>query len=112
MSSYTLFFIEGYYRTIYGEKYDSIRYDHLTEILNKILAERPKNAVDIFEQYSRQLKEERFRSKTDHLRDVYVPQTQFEDAKKLIELFQVLEMTRIWGKKKLLDACLFPYFMR
>ncbi|XP_046605104.1 radial spoke head protein 6 homolog A [Neodiprion virginianus] len=69
------------------ESGDSL-YDHLTDVLNKILAERPKNAVDIFEQYSRQLKEERFRSRKDHLRDLYVPPAQYEDAKKLIELFR------------------------
>lgn len=45
--------------------------------------------MDIFEQYSRQLKEERFKEKTDHLRDLYVPPAQYEDAKKLMELFQV-----------------------
>lgn len=65
------------------------RYDHLTELLAKILAERPRNAVNIFEQYSRKLKEERFKTKTDHLRDLYVPPVQYDDAKKLIRLFQV-----------------------
>lgn len=55
----------------------------------KILAERPKNAVDIFEEFSRRVKEERFKTKSHHFRDVYVPPTQFEDAKKIIKLFQV-----------------------
>lgn len=65
------------------------RYDHLTELLAKLLAEQPRNAVDIFEEYSRKLKEERFKTKTDHLRDLYVPPVQYDDAKKLIKLFQV-----------------------
>lgn len=65
------------------------RYDHLTELLAKLLAEQPRNAIDIFEEYSRKLKEERFKTKTDHLRDLYVPPVQYDDAKKLIKLFQV-----------------------
>ncbi|KAI4481115.1 hypothetical protein M0804_009741 [Polistes exclamans] len=63
-------------------------YDHLSELLAKILSEKPKNAVDIFEVYSRRLKEERYKTQTDHLRDVYVPPGQYENAKKLIDLFQ------------------------
>ncbi|KAF3424064.1 hypothetical protein E2986_07360 [Frieseomelitta varia] len=69
------------------ESGDSL-YDHLTEVLAKILAERPKNAVDIFEEFSRRVKEERFKTKSHHFRDVYVPPTQSEDAKKIIKLFQ------------------------
>ncbi|XP_025991672.2 radial spoke head protein 6 homolog A [Solenopsis invicta] len=69
------------------ESGDSL-YDHLIELLAKILAERPQNAVDIFEEYSRKLKEERLKTKTDHLRDLYIPPLQYDDAKKLIKLFQ------------------------
>ncbi|CAL1675127.1 unnamed protein product [Lasius platythorax] len=69
------------------ESGDSL-YDHLTELLAKLLAEQPRNAVDIFEEYSRKLKEERFKTKTDHLRDLYIPPVQYDDAKKLIKLFQ------------------------
>ncbi|KAK2580599.1 hypothetical protein KPH14_007718 [Odynerus spinipes] len=70
-----------------SESGDSL-YDHLSDLLAKILAERPRNAVDVFEEYSRRLKEERFKTQTDHLRDVYVPPARYEDAKKLIQLFQ------------------------
>ncbi|KYN21616.1 Radial spoke head protein 4 like protein A [Trachymyrmex cornetzi] len=69
------------------ESGDSL-YDHLIELLAKILAERPPNVVDIFEEYSRKLKEERFKIKTDYLRDLYIPPVQYDDAKKLIKLFQ------------------------
>ncbi|CAK9808035.1 Radial spoke head protein 4 homolog A [Anthophora plagiata] len=69
------------------ESGDSL-YDHLTEVLAKILEERPKNAVDIFEEYSRRIKEERFKTQSQHLRDVYVPPAQYEDAKKLVKLFK------------------------
>jgi len=61
----------------------------LTELLEKILSEQPSNAVDIFEQYSRRIKDERFKTKTDHLQDLYVPPAQYDDARKLIKLFQV-----------------------
>ncbi|XP_030763853.1 LOW QUALITY PROTEIN: radial spoke head protein 6 homolog A-like [Sitophilus oryzae] len=47
-------------------------YDHLTEVLNKILAERPENIIDFFEEYSRKVKERRYRPLTDHLEDVFV----------------------------------------
>lgn len=66
-----------------------LRYDHLVELLAKILAERPRNAVDVFEEYSKKLKEERFKTKKDYLRDLYIPPVQYDDAKKLIKLFQV-----------------------
>ncbi|XP_017890081.1 radial spoke head protein 6 homolog A [Ceratina calcarata] len=66
-------------------------YDHLTEVLARILAEKPKNAVDIFEAYSRRVKEERFKTQAHHLRDVYVPPAQFEEAKKIIKLFKGVE---------------------
>ncbi|XP_016910173.2 radial spoke head protein 6 homolog A isoform X1 [Apis cerana] len=72
------------------ESGDSL-YDHLTEVLAKILTERPKNAVDIFEEFSRKVKEQRFKTKSSHLRDMYVPPTQFEHAKKIIKLFKKLE---------------------
>lgn len=66
-----------------------LRYDHLIELLAKILAEQPQNVVDIFEEYSKKLKEKRFKIKMDHLRDLYISPVQYDDAKKLIKLFQV-----------------------
>lgn len=69
-----------------------IRYDHLTEVLNKILAERPENVIDFFEEYSRKVKEKRFRPMTDHLEDVYIPPQQYEMAKKLMTLLKVLHL--------------------
>lgn len=67
----------------------TFRYDHLIELLTKILTEQPRNAVDIFEEYSRKLKMMKFKTKTDYLRDLYIPPVQYDDAKKLIKLFQV-----------------------
>ena len=73
--------------------------------MSKILAERPRNALDIFEDYSRKLKEERFKTQTDHLRDIYIPPIQYENAKRLLKLFEVIKIKSlmiyrsIWNKK-------------
>ena len=45
------------------------RYDHLTRLLTKLLDERPPNAVDLFEDFSRKVKESRFVSNADNLLD-------------------------------------------
>lgn len=58
-------------------------------MLGKILAERPKNVVDFFEEYSRRVKEERFKTNANHIRDLYVPPARYENARKIIELFKV-----------------------
>uniref|UniRef100_A0A0C9QX34 RSPH4A protein n=1 Tax=Fopius arisanus TaxID=64838 RepID=A0A0C9QX34_9HYME len=63
-------------------------YDHLSELLAKILSERPKNAVDLFENYSKELKEERLRVKSN-LHDLYLPPPEYTEAEKLIKLFRV-----------------------
>lgn len=70
------------------------RYDHLTEVLNKILAERPENVIDFFEEYSRKVKEKRFRPMTDHLEDIYIPPEQYEMAKKLMTFLKVLHFVK------------------
>ncbi|XP_076234627.1 radial spoke head protein 4a [Calliopsis andreniformis] len=82
------------------ESGDSL-YDHLTEVLAKILAERPKNAVDIFEEYSRRVKEERFKTQNNHLRDLYVPPAQYEAAKKIMKLFQSVQTTDVGEEERL-----------
>ncbi|XP_066585645.1 radial spoke head protein 6 homolog A [Prorops nasuta] len=63
-------------------------YDHLAELLSKILSERPSNAIDIFEEYSKKLKAERYKSEPTYIREVYVPHVQYEHATKIIKLFQ------------------------
>ncbi|KAK0076693.1 hypothetical protein PV326_010585, partial [Microctonus aethiopoides] len=64
-------------------------YDHLSELLEKILTERPKNAVDVFEEYSKQLKNERMKINT-RIREVYIPPQHHEESQQLIELFKSL----------------------
>ncbi|CAG2064192.1 unnamed protein product [Timema podura] len=68
------------------------RYDHLTDLLNKIISEKPENVVEYFEEYSRKLKEARFRPETDHLQDFYVPPEDFELANKLMPMFEVISL--------------------
>ncbi|CAD6209041.1 GSCOCG00003689001-RA-CDS [Cotesia congregata] len=62
-------------------------YDHLSELLAKILSEQPQNAVDFFEEYSRQLKEKRI--KKSSIQKVYVTPTEFVETTRIIKLFQV-----------------------
>lgn len=46
-----------------------VRYDHLAKVLNRILTERPTNAVDIFEDVCRREKSEKFVNRVDTLID-------------------------------------------
>ena len=45
------------------------RYDHLAKVLTRLLTERPTDAVDIFDDLSRQEKRESFVNKVDTLID-------------------------------------------
>lgn len=65
------------------------RYDHLSEVLNKILAERPENVIDFFEEYSRKVKEQRYKPLTDHLKDIYICPMQYEYTKKIMPYLKV-----------------------
>ncbi|CAH0550690.1 unnamed protein product [Brassicogethes aeneus] len=65
-------------------------YDHLTDCLNKILAERPENVIDFFEEYSRKVKERRYYPLTDHLEDIYVPPGRFAFANKIMPFLKPL----------------------
>ncbi|XP_023019973.2 radial spoke head protein 4a [Leptinotarsa decemlineata] len=65
-------------------------YDHLTDVLNKILAERPENVIDFFEEYSRKVKERRFTPMTDHLEDIYVSPGRLSLANKILPMMKPL----------------------
>ncbi|CAH1112392.1 unnamed protein product [Psylliodes chrysocephalus] len=65
-------------------------YDHLCETLNKILAERPLNVIDFFEEYSRRIKEKRYKPQTDHLEDIYIPPSSFALANTIIPMLKPL----------------------
>ncbi|XP_062991370.1 radial spoke head protein 6 homolog A-like [Elgaria multicarinata webbii] len=63
-------------------------YDHLAEMLSKILDERPKNPADIIENISKDVKCARFQKKLDTLRDEYEKHPTFELAEMYKTLFQ------------------------
>ncbi|KAG5894541.1 hypothetical protein JTB14_026829 [Gonioctena quinquepunctata] len=65
-------------------------YDHLSDVLNKILAERPENVIDFFEEYSRKVKERRFKPMTDHLEDMYVSPGRLDLANKMLPMLKPL----------------------
>ena len=46
-----------------------LSYDHLSKVLSRLLTERPKDAVDIFEDVSKIEKREKFVNKVDTLID-------------------------------------------
>ncbi|NXX26483.1 RSH4A protein, partial [Nicator chloris] len=62
-------------------------YDHLANILTKILDEQPTNTVDIIENISKDVKWAQFRKKMDTLRDEHVIPPTFEAAEKCKALF-------------------------
>ncbi|XP_027643527.2 radial spoke head protein 4 homolog A-like [Falco peregrinus] len=62
-------------------------YDHLANMLTKILDEQPTNAVDIIENISKDVKWARFQKKMDTLRDEYEILPTFEAAEKRKALF-------------------------
>lgn len=78
----------------------------MTELLNKILAERPENVIDFFEEYSRKVKEQRFKPLTDHLEDIYVQPGRFALSNKLLPLLNVschhLLIHQLWHKNAFL----------
>ncbi|NWV14174.1 RSH4A protein, partial [Ptilonorhynchus violaceus] len=62
-------------------------YDHLANILTKILDEHPTNTVDIIENISKDVKSAQFRKKMDTLRDEHQILPTFEAAEKCKALF-------------------------
>ncbi|XP_025965034.2 radial spoke head protein 6 homolog A-like [Dromaius novaehollandiae] len=62
-------------------------YDHLANMLTKILDEQPTNAVDIIENISKDVKWAQFRKKMDTLRDEHEILPTFEVAEKRKALF-------------------------
>lgn len=63
------------------------RYDHLSNMLIKILDERPENAVDIFENISQDVKMAHFGKKLDTLQNVNEMLPTYEIAEKQKVLF-------------------------
>ena len=66
-------------------------YDHMCKILTKILAEKPENAVDLFEDISKSLKKTRFQPKFDTVQDKPVVPKAFQIAESQKKLFRKAE---------------------
>lgn len=60
-------------------------YDHLSDIIKRVVDEKPSNVVDYFEQYSQQIKEDKFRMNENLLEDTYVEPERLKTAKKLFD---------------------------
>lgn len=63
------------------------RYDHLSDMLTKVLNERPENAVDIIESISQDVKMAHFRKKLDTLQNENEMLPTYEIAEKQRALF-------------------------
>jgi len=74
---------------IYGRVCMERRYEHLTRLLTKILEERPPNAVDVFEDLSRKVRETRFVSGADNLLDRHEKSSENQLAETQLSLFTV-----------------------
>lgn len=65
------------------------RYDHLVDVVQKILSQSPPDVVDNFEQYSWEVKQEKFRPNFDLLNDIYLSPPQLATVRQVDEMFRV-----------------------
>lgn len=59
-------------------------YDHLVAIIKRTLDERPPNVIDYFEDFSRQIKEERYKTSEKYLQETYIEPIRLLTAKKIL----------------------------
>lgn len=69
--------------------FPSPRYDHLVDLVHKILSQKPPDVVDNLEQYSWEVKQEKFRPNFDLLNDVYLSPKQLTIVRRQDEMFRV-----------------------
>lgn len=83
-----------------GKDGDKNLYEHLTNILGKILLENPKNAFDVFENYSHEIKETGYK---------YNDPSAFESKSKNRENYEEI---KDWAEKTrvVLDVSFFSIF--
>lgn len=60
------------------------------DVVHKILSQKPPDVVDNFEQYSWEVKEEKFKPNFDLLNDIYLAPAQLELVLKQDDMFKVL----------------------
>ncbi|CAH1637934.1 unnamed protein product [Spodoptera littoralis] len=65
-------------------------YDHLVDVVQKILSQSPPDVVDNFEQYSWEVKQEKFRPNFDLLNDIYLSPPQLASVTQVDEMFRLV----------------------
>ncbi|XP_013170636.1 PREDICTED: radial spoke head protein 6 homolog A [Papilio xuthus] len=65
-------------------------YDHLVDMVQKILTHKPPDVVDNFEQFSWEVKEEKLRPNFDLLNDVYLTPPQLELMRTMDDMFKLV----------------------
>ncbi|XP_026498929.2 radial spoke head protein 6 homolog A [Vanessa tameamea] len=65
-------------------------YDHMVDVVHKILSQKPPDVVDNFEQYSWQVKQEKFRPNFDLLNDIYLAPSQLALIRRMDEMFRLV----------------------
>ncbi|XP_022196930.2 radial spoke head protein 6 homolog A [Nilaparvata lugens] len=74
-----------------GSTNDSL-WNHLSDLISKILEERPVNVIDFLEEYSSRVKRERFEISNNHIQKVYVHTSDLDYARRNIELIKAAEI--------------------
>ncbi|XP_047033554.1 radial spoke head protein 6 homolog A [Helicoverpa zea] len=65
-------------------------YDHLVDVVQKILSQKPPDVVDNFEHYSWEVKQEKFRPNFDLLNDIYLSPPQLATVRSMEEMFRLV----------------------
>lgn len=71
-----------------GASGDSV-YDHMSVLLRRILAERPPDVIDYFEEYSQQVRLERLHVDDNRLRETFVEPHRLAASQFLVPLLTV-----------------------
>lgn len=64
-------------------------YGHLVDIIKRTLDERPPNVADYFEDFSRQIKEHRYKSSETYLHCTYIESERILTAKNILKMLTV-----------------------
>ena len=82
------------------ESGDSL-YDHLSNIIGKVIDERPKNVVDYFEEFSQRVREETFRLNEIILEKAYQEPERLAFAKKILPSLINFKQNSMYDEKTL-----------
>ena len=61
----------------------------MVDVVQKILSTKPPDVVDNFEQYSWEVKQEKFRPNFDLINDIYLSPPQLATVRRVAEMFNV-----------------------